>query len=116
MLQLRGTVIMWVGGLAWANPANARGMNVTVNLTATTRRRLAQVAAVGAVTLVLGATAVTPADAMRRSEAVGHANRIIGYCFNGGGTADSYEYGGTLYVSCTWEDGSVDSSEFRYRR
>lgn len=69
----------------------------------------------GAVTLVIGATAATPADAMRRREAVSHTNRIIGYCFNGGGTADSYEYGGTIYVSCTWEDGSVDTSEFPYR-
>ena len=105
-----------VQGLAWANPVCARGMNVTLDLSVTTRRRLAQAAAVGAITFVLGATAAQPVDAMPRRDAVSGANTAIGYCFNGGGSPDSYEYGGTIYVSCTYDDGSVSTVDFPYRR
>jgi hypothetical protein len=38
----------------------------------------------------------------------------VGMCFNGGGSPDSYEYGGTIYVSCTYDDGSVTTVEFDY--
>jgi hypothetical protein len=89
-------------------------MNSAMDCTTSTRRRLAQIAAVGAVTLVLAGSTTHSADAMRRRDAVGGANMAVGGCFNGGGSADSYEYGGTIYVSCTYEDGSVVTVDFPY--
>lgn len=89
-------------------------MHLTMDRTTSTRRRLAQVAAVSAVTLVLTGATTLSADAMRRRDAVGGANMAVGGCFNGGGTPDSYEYGGTIYVSCTYDDGSVVTVDFDY--
>lgn len=91
-----------------------KGTNVVTNLTAPVGRRIGRIAAVGAVALVLAGTMAAPAEAMRRRDAVGGANMAIGYCFNGGGDPNSYEYGGTIYVSCTYDDGSVDTLDFPY--
>ena len=77
-------------------------------------RRIAQIVTVGAVVLVLTGTVASPADAMKRREAVRAANAAISMCFHNGGNPDAYEYGGTLYVSCTWEDGSVDTLDYSY--
>ncbi len=99
--------------LARADP-HQKGMHLTMERTSSTRRRLAQVAAVGAVALVLAGATTHSADAMRRRDAVGGANMAVGGCFNGGGSPDSYEYGGTIYVSCTYEDGSVVTVDFPY--
>jgi hypothetical protein len=77
-------------------------------------RRIGQIAAVGAVALVLAATMASPAAAMRRYTAVQYANSTVSSCFYNGGDADSYEYGGTIYVSCTWEDGEVVTLDFPY--
>ena len=99
--------------LARANP-HTKGMNASMDFSTVSRRRLTQVAAVGAVTLVLAGATAHPADAMRRRDAVSGANMAVGGCFNGGGSPDSYEYGGTIYVSCTYDDGSVVTVHFPY--
>lgn len=87
-----------------------------MNVAAPARRRIVQVAAVGAIALVLAGTVASPADAMRRRDAVIDANNAIGTCFDNGGDPNSYEYGGAIFVSCTWEDGSVDTVGFDYDR
>lgn len=91
-----------------------KGVNVVTNLTAPTRRRVAQIAAVGAVALVLAGAVSSPAEAMRRRDASVMANSAIGMCFDGGGDPNSYEYGGTIYVSCTYENGDVVTVDFSY--
>lgn len=88
--------------------------NVVTNLSASTRRRVVQVAAVGAVALVLAGTVASPAEARRR-DSVNDANRAIGVCFSGGGEPNSYESGGSIFVSCSFEDGTFDTVEFPYR-
>jgi hypothetical protein len=82
--------------------------------TTSNRRRFTQIAAVGAVTLGLARVTTRSADARRRRDAVSGANMAVGMCFNGGGSPDSYEYGGTIYVSCTYDDGSVTTVDFDY--
>lgn len=74
-------------------------------------RRIGQIAVVGAVALVLAGAVASPAEARRRM-AENAANHAIGLCFVNGGNPDAYTYGGTIYVSCAWEDGSVDTLEF----
>jgi hypothetical protein len=96
--------------------SDTKGVNVVTNFTAPTRRRVVQMAAVGAVALVLAGTVASPAEAMRRRDAVEDANNAVGMCFNGGGNPDSYEYGSTVYVSCSYENGSVVTVDFPYRR
>lgn len=85
-----------------------------MNFSASVGRRITQFAVVGAVVLVLTATVASPVDAMKRREAVRAANAAISMCFHNGGDPNAYEYGGTLYVSCTWEDGSVDTLDYSY--
>jgi hypothetical protein len=70
----------------------------------------------GAVALVLAGTVVSPAEAMRRRDSVDLANSAIGMCFSGGGDPNSYEYGSTIFESCTYEDGSVVTVDFPYGR
>jgi hypothetical protein len=91
-----------------------KGVHVVSNLMAPVGRRIGQIAAVGAVALVLAGAVASPAEAMRRRDAVSGANIAVGYCFNGGGDPNSYEYGGTIYVSCTYDDGSVVTVDFDY--
>jgi hypothetical protein len=76
-------------------------------------QRIARIAAVGAVALVLAGAVAPVAEAARR-DAVRAANHAVGLCFHNGGNPDAYEYGGTIYVSCTWEDGSVDTLDYDY--
>jgi hypothetical protein len=78
-----------------------------------TRRRLGRIAAVGAVALVLAGAVAAPAEA-RRSDAVTAANLAVGMCFSNGGDPNAYETGGAIYVTCTWEDGSVTTLYFEY--
>lgn len=93
-----------------------KGVNVVTSFTApATRRRIGRIVAVGAVALVLAGSVASPAEAMRRSSAVMDANMVIGMCFDGGGTPDSYEYGNTIYVSCVHEDGTVTTIDYPYR-
>ncbi len=86
-------------------------MNVLTRFTAPGSRRIGQLAAVGAMALVLTTAVVSPADA-RRSEAERAANLAISYCFNQGGNPGADVYGGTIYVSCSWEDGTIDILDF----
>jgi hypothetical protein len=90
-----------------------KGSNAVTNLKTPAGRRIARIAAVGAVALVLAGAVASPAEASRR-QAVGAANQAVGTCFYNGGDPNAYEYGGTVYVSCTWEDGSVDTLDFGY--
>lgn len=83
-------------------------------LTSSVGRRISQVTAVGAVALLLAAATASPADAAKRRDAVRAANGAISTCFHNGGDPNAYEYGGTVYVSCTWEDGSVDTLDYSY--
>lgn len=87
-------------------------MNVLTRLTAPASRRIGQLAAIGGVALVLTAAVASPADARPRESMVA-ANMAIDYCFVQGGTPDAYIIGSTTYVSCAWEDGSVDTLAFR---
>ncbi len=88
-----------------------KGMNVVNNLTAPAARRIGQIAAVGAVALVLTAAVASPSEA-RRNAAQDGANLAISYCFNQGGNPDADVIRGTIYVSCSWEDGTIDILDF----
>jgi hypothetical protein len=86
---------------------------VVTNLKAPAGRRIAQLATVGAVALVLTGAMASPAEASRR-EAVRAANHAIGMCFHNGGDPNVYEGGGKITITCTSEDGSESGLDFRY--
>ena len=86
-------------------------MNLLTKIAAPASRRIGQIAAVGAIALVLTTAVASPADA-RRSEAERAANLAISYCFNQGGNPGADIYGGTIYVSCSWDDGTIDILDF----
>jgi hypothetical protein len=107
-------------GSAPEGPGATTGQ-ANVMTTSTTARpgrrigRIGRIVAVGAVALVLaGTAAANPAEAMRRYEAVQYANSAVDSCFSAGGDASAYDFGGSIGITCIFEDGGEVTWDIDY--
>jgi hypothetical protein len=69
--------------------------------------RMAKLAAVGAVALVLAGTAAAPAAALKRSEAASRAREVASVCQGSGGVTFGVDLGVAIFQTCAYSEDQV---------